>query len=281
MADVLTDLTPEALSGANQANMARWFALVCEWSRGEVADGLEIVRALTGFPLAPFNGVMRTRLPAESTPDEIDARIQATIAYFQSRSQPFIWTIWPGTSPATLAARLLAHGFHPAGHEPAMAVDLAMLPDAVSTPPDLTIEHVHGQPKVDEHFKTLCRGFGFPDNMAAAVLGWASEIEAHAFGGEPDCAYTLYTAYLDGRPVATAELLLAAGVAGIYGVATLPEARRRGIGAAVTLAPLLRARALGYHAGILQASTKGFPVYERLGFRQTCAFAEFIWAPTH
>lgn len=65
----------------------------------------------------------------------------------------------------------------------------------------------------------------------------------------------------------------------IYDVAAAKAARRQGIGAAVTLAPLLRARALGYRIGVLQASEMGTGVYTRLGFRQVCSFALYAWEP--
>ncbi len=72
---------------------------------------------------------------------------------------------------------------------------------------------------------------------------------------------------LDGRPVATSQLFVGADVAGIYNVTCLPEARGRGIGAAVTRVPLLEARRQGYYLSILQASDLGYPVYRRLGFQ--------------
>ena len=75
---------------------------------------------------------------------------------------------------------------------------------------------------------------------------------------------------LDGRPAGASAGLVAAGVVGLYWVATLHYARGRGVGAAVTLAPLLAARAQGYRVGILHASKLGFPVYQPLGFRQYC-----------
>ena len=65
------------------------------------------------------------------------------------------------------------------------------------------------------------------------------------------------------------------GAAGIYCVATLPEARGKGIGAALTLKPLLDAREMGNRVGVLQSSDMGFNVYEKLGFRHLCQIKNF------
>jgi GNAT superfamily N-acetyltransferase len=84
-----------------------------------------------------------------------------------------------------------------------------------------------------------------------------------------------YLATVDGEPAATSQLLLGAGVAGIYVVATFPAARRQGIGAAITLAPLHDARAMGYRIGILHASPLGEGVYRRLGFQEYCRMSHY------
>ena len=64
-------------------------------------------------------------------------------------------------------------------------------------------------------------------------------------------------------------------MAGLYAVVTLPWARRRGIGTALTVAPLVEARAAGYRTATLQASVGGQGVYARIGFVPCGAFREY------
>jgi ribosomal protein S18 acetylase RimI-like enzyme len=84
---------------------------------------------------------------------------------------------------------------------------------------------------------------------------------------------------LDGEPVATCSLFLGAGVAGIYDVGTLPEHRKRGIGAAITRAAVAEAAAAGYRMAILHSSALGMNMYRGIGFEAVCAIGQYVWAP--
>jgi len=84
-----------------------------------------------------------------------------------------------------------------------------------------------------------------------------------------------YLGYVGGKPVATSCLFLGGGAAGIYSVSTLPEVRGKGIGAAMTVRPLLDARERGYRIGTLQSSDMGFNIYQKLGFRHLCQIEYF------
>jgi ribosomal protein S18 acetylase RimI-like enzyme len=97
-----------------------------------------------------------------------------------------------------------------------------------------------------------------------------------AVGLTEESPWRNYVGRLDGEVLTTASLALVAGVGGIYNVVTLPKARRRGFGSAMTLAALREARELGCRIGILQSSAMGFGVYGRLGFEQYSTYYIYV-----
>jgi hypothetical protein len=149
-----------------------------------------------------------------------------------------------------------------------MASDLLALAEEFPAPAGLAIEQVRDREMLNVWAHTAFTGLGFPQD------GNAQAVELFAGLGF-ELPLRSYLGTLDGEPVATSQLFLGAGVAGIYIVATVPEARRLGIGTALTLAPLLEARAMGYRIGILHASPMGFGVYRRLGFREYCRMSNY------
>ena len=76
----------------------------------------------------------------------------------------------------------------------------------------------------------------------------------------------LYAAIADGRAVAQAVTNTQRGAVGVFGVATLPEYRRRRIGTAITAFAIDDVRDEADLAW-LQSTEMGRPLYERMGFR--------------
>ena len=156
-----------------------------------------------------------------------------------------------------------------------MAVDLHTLPESGWEPAELAIEEVLDAAALLEWISTNEEAYGaVPAHVDAGYI--AVEL---SLGFGADQPYRRFLARLNGAPVATAALFLGAGVAGLYGVACVGPARRRGIGSAISLAALREARARGYRAAVLESSPSGFNVYSRLGFRECCRLRSYIWNP--
>jgi GNAT superfamily N-acetyltransferase len=153
-----------------------------------------------------------------------------------------------------------------------MAADMLALNEGLPAPPGLTVEQVADVGTLKQFCHVFKVGFGWPDFVEDA---WLDLFASVGLGAQSPMRH--YLGRLEGEPVATMSLFLGAGVAGIYCVATVPDARRQGIGTAMTLAVLREARALGYRVGILEASEMGFSVYHKVGFREYCKQGNYEW----
>ncbi len=267
---ILRDLSPAALSRAIEENLYCFVPAMHGWPKAEVHEDPDMSWSITDLPYPLFNSVMRTRLP----PEQADAAIDAVLDRYRARGVPRSWWIGPSTDPSDLGARLGKRGFA-CDRAPGMAVDLAQLREPTRPVPGLTVQIVHDETGAREWGFTCARGFEAPDASIKGIGETWADLLCHVDSGQ----MLAYLGCLDGEPVATSLLMYGAGVAGIYAVATVPEARRKGIGAAMTCAPLMEARSEGYAVGILQASEMGAPVYRSLGFREYCDVFEYFRRP--
>lgn len=261
---------------ANEVAFARTLAartLDAEW-RDETADGRSIFWALTDAHEVGVHDVLRTRLDAAA----VNPAIAEVLGRFQARGVPCTWWVFPSTRPLDLGDTLIAVGFTYRGEGPGMGRDLRDLPmlDAV---PGLSIARVVDEARMAAWLAVTHADEARPQPPAASEVALACQV---LFAPESRCALFLGT--LEGRPVATSMSYGAHGedgssgdVATIAWVITAPEARRRGIGAALTLAALGAAREDGHRAAVLMASPMGAPVYRRLGFTEVCRIRSYRW----
>jgi len=266
----LQDPSPDALARAIEQNGFQFFRLYRHWPRAEVYEGPDLLWTLTDIPFLVFNSVADARLER----DTADAAIKAAIARCQSRRVPMLWTTGPSTRPNDLGERLVARGFIHTEDEPQMAMDLDELDVDPETPEGLEIEVVRDSSALARWCWVCNAGFGMPAFTERAWLDLYSCIAE-----VPHTPLSHFLGRLQGEPVATSSLLLLGGVAGVGGVATLPDRRGRGIGRAMTLAALRVGRAAGYRFGVLGASEMGVGLYRRIGFCEVCRFGSYIWMP--
>jgi GNAT superfamily N-acetyltransferase len=212
-------------------------------------------------------------LLARLDPERIDEQIEHAMAPFRERRLPMLWSIGVSSQPSDLAGALEGHRLVHAGAMPAMAIGLDAL-GAAPAPAGFTIERVTDAASLHAWARAYIDSFEM-EEASGSVLREAYE----GIGFADDAPARHYVGLLEGAPVASATLFLGAGVAGVWHVGTLAAARGRGIGAAMTLAPLADACALGYRAGTLHASAMGESVYGRLGFQHFGRLTQYGWSP--
>jgi N-acetylglutamate synthase len=148
-------------------------------------------------------------------------------------------------------------------------------PLSLSVPPSPAgpeIRRVEGTNDVRTLSRTMMQGFEAPPGL---MDPWAEAVITA--GLPPSVKRGWYIGYVRDRPTCTAVRFSTRDIAGIYGVSTLPEFRRRGFGAAITYRAAIDGREEGCRESYLQSSPSGRPVYENIGYR----FVEeyHLWAP--
>jgi GNAT superfamily N-acetyltransferase len=256
MQDPLSTMAGDAaLAKACLANAGALGDLVAGY-RGAVAER----DAATHRHRAPIEGGLWNAVThTDTAPDRADEVIARTLEWFGGSCR---WWTGPWTRPSDLDTRLRAAGFE--GEPiPGMVCDLASDWDAPD-PPDLHVERVEDRTGIDAVMAVFeeLNGSGAWVGQWADVFAW--------FLDHPDRPVQVFVGTVDGRPVTCGWMARGAGVAGIYGVQTLPEMRGHGFGAALTRAPMRAARAAGDRVAVLQSAPLAAPLYRRIGYRQVC-----------
>jgi GNAT superfamily N-acetyltransferase len=251
---------------AIEENTVRFLMAMGRAGGGEQRDDGRVRWTIGGSPIDYHNAVVA----ADLGPDEADEVIRRSIDRFRHHGVSGTWHVGASMAPADLDRRLEAHGLTLDDEEAGMALELGSLPD-VPPVPGLEIEPLRDEEGLARFVAVLGRGFGEGPREAE----WVGETYQRI--GLDDQSWRHYLARSDGEPVGTSTLFLHDRVGGVYFVSTIPSARRRGIGAAVTMAAVRDATDLGCRLAVLGSSTMGYSVYRRLGFEERCRFRIYVW----
>jgi GNAT superfamily N-acetyltransferase len=266
MQEILRTLESPQLIPALEANLEE--EMMCfgrGLAGGEIYNDGEVEGFLTGR--GHLNGILRTHLRSQE-PGYVEDKIQTVLRYFREKGIKEIgWSLGQDCQPANMPLFLEAQGFRKLSEENVgMALDIANL-----RAEEVRVEGLEIRELIDlDDLKSLrqieIEGFGSSEELAQ----WYYEMYA-GVGFGPDTKWRHFIGWSQERALASTSLLFYAGVAGIYGVATIPSARRHGIARMMVLHAIEIARQAGYQIVILSPTEMSEGIYRRLGFRDyTC-----------
>lgn len=214
-------------------------------------------------------GIMRARFSAS----EADERIAQVVAEMQCGRIPNFWRTGPASTPDDLEQRLERHGFARAFEAIGMVLEYSDLRADLPWPEGLRICRVEDE----ETFGHWARAFtlwlfGKGEETIPLV---ASGLRGVWSAGRLTC----FAGFLGDSVIASSSLYASRGMAGVYHVAVSPEHRRRGIGAQMTIAPVLEGQRKGLSCAVLHASALGAGVYRGIGFRDVCRLGRYVYRP--
>ena len=154
------------------------------------------------------------------------------------------------------------------------------IPGMVASPIDLEAITKHRSPSPGLEIRRVTDAAGIEAHRQAVTAGFGSH-PAVAEGtacldllGRPECV--VYVGYAEDRPVVSGLGWRTGRTIGVYSIATIGAARRRGYGAAMTARVMVDGAAAGCDVAALPASEMGRPIYERLGFRTVVGSQAYV-----
>ncbi|MGA8664217.1 MAG: GNAT family N-acetyltransferase [Thermoplasmata archaeon] len=203
----------------------------------------------------------------EEPTGSLDTIFEEATAYF-GPNRP--WRVIAAGSQVEEVHRVAAvHRLTPIASEPGMILD--PMPAPPSPVPGLSIRTVDSPATLEDFGTAWCAAFGIPRWIFDMVLPTVL-----ADDRERGTQNRFLVGYAGGGPVACSSVIVSEGVAGILSVGTTRAARGHGYGTALTWQAVEEGRRLGADVAYLSATSMGYPVYERMGFRRVAEYPS--WA---
>ena len=219
------------------------------WSGGSIVEEQGVV--LLSGPSAHLRVAMRTDPRVDG-----HAVVTRAVEFFGSERGFIVLVRRPDDEDIERAA--LAEGFRAGWTELPMALTAAPPPGEV--PADVEVRVVADERGVADYGRVVALANDDPGEHERAPLLFHDETVV-----APHIAAVV--AYAGAEPVACAMTLLSHRVAGVFYVATVEHARRRGLGDALTRIATRSGFELGAQAAWLGASEMGASLYRRIGFQ--------------
>ena len=259
--------TPTEIQKAIEANMGLHLTYFPKYvSTSEIINQSDVTAVLAPIKDDTFNYVFSARFSKNNA----KKRVIDTITLYADRNLPFSWWVGPSDAPIELETFLLESDLQLKEENIGMSYDMVDLSSKISEP-KIIFEHVLNSEQLEEFTHVL------------GTVGVSKDTYSIFYSKIPPLLYQnganveIYLGKVNGRGVVTGIVLFYANAAGIYFVATNPSERKKGYGTAMMQRLMSRAKERGYHLVVLQASKDGKELYERLGFKESSIFKEYVW----
>lgn len=245
-------------------NLVAFFEAAFDNPMFEPAGFPDVHAVHCSVPHPLFNSVCGATFPD----DEVEARALAVVAAYVERGLPFLWWATPSGHAESLRPVLTGAGLA-VEDVPGMwrSCELALDP---LLPDGLSVDVAESAAELRTSIEVMTEGFAMPADLVAPLLAVVDAMVG---------SFVQVTAHLEGRPVGSGTVFFDGTTGGLYNIATLPGARGRGVGRAVTATLANIARERGCAETVLHASEAGRPLYDRLGYEAVCAVPQFVWIP--
>jgi ribosomal protein S18 acetylase RimI-like enzyme len=256
------------MSAARAEILAEYDAKVRRSPRevGVVFEARPHVTRMIGRSAAPYdNGIVWSALDEQT----VDGAIDEAVTFFEERGVAFEWKLFAHDTPGDLGARLLRRGFVAEVPETIMVIEP---PAALHAPVAPGVRIVRVESAASLEGVAALEDALYDDTMASSL---ASELVAASD------ELSIYVAYAGDAPVAAGWTRFQDGnpFASLWGGATLPAHRRRGIYRALVAARVSEARARGFRYATVDARETRRPILERLGFARLAPVVGYVWTP--
>ncbi len=222
----------------------------------------EVRRLDTPIASLPYNGVFKFT-PHNGAENKIDA----IIAHYDRRAVEHLWLVHPSSRPADLGGLLEQRGFAAAERFAGMAAEPGGVDFSRRAPSDVAISRI-APDEEDIVVEMVANRWSVPTDAIPHLLSF---FRANRVGA-PDAPMQGWLARIDGRAVAKGFTYRYQNTVGLYGVATQPEARGKGIGTALCVRALQESCDAHTDLFVLHSSPMAHALYKDLGFRDVASF---------
>jgi N-acetylglutamate synthase len=214
---------------------------------------------VTGARLPSLNGVW----PEQSDP--APGSVAGLLDQVKAAGVPHCLQLRPGSSPV-LAELAAARAMSPDREIPLMVLADPAAIEQARPPTRLEVRELAPE-SARVHTTLAAAGFGFPEELVAPLI----TADVLRLPG-----VRCYVGEIEGQAVTTGLGVTLGAFVGVFNIATRPDHRRSGYGAAMTARVVADGLAAGAKGAWLQTAPDGHALYTRLGFQTIESWQSWI-----